>query len=70
MDAVKVGGRMGFAAKDSITYDDSSYEATIALASAASGHMSSTPGGKFAAFSEEDRKAAMGIPKKSKKSKQ
>lgn len=67
MDAVEVGGRMGFAAGDSITYDDSSYGATIAAQRSASRHMSSTRAGKFAAFSDEDREAAMGMPKESNK---
>ena len=67
MDAIEVGGRMGFAAKDSITYDDSSYAATTAATWSAREMIGSTRAGKFAGFTEEDRKAAMGKPKKSKK---
>jgi len=67
IDAVEVGARMGFAYGDSITYDDSSYAATSAVASAASRHISFLRGGESAAFSEEDRKAALGMPTKSKK---
>ncbi len=66
MDAIEVGGRMGFAAKDSITYDDSSYDSTIAVTRSAREMVRRTREGKYAAFSEEDRKAAMGKPQKSK----
>ena len=65
MDAVEVGGRMGFAAGDSITYDDSSYASTTGVMRSAREMVRSTRAGKSASFSEEDRKAAMDTPKKS-----
>ena len=65
MDAIEVGGRMGFAAGDSITYDDSSYASTTGVMRSAREMVRSTRAGKSASFSEEDRKAAMDTPKKS-----
>ena len=65
MDAIEVGGRMGFAAGDSITYDDSSYASTTGVMRSARKMVRSTRAGKSASFSEEDRKAAMDTPKKS-----
>jgi ethanolamine ammonia-lyase small subunit len=67
IDAVEVGQRMGFAAGDSITYDDSSYAATTAAVRSAREMVSSTRSGRSSAFSEEDHMAAMGKPKKTKK---
>ena len=64
MDAVEVGGRMGFAAGDSITYDDSSYASTKGAMWSAREMITSTRAGRAAAFSEEDRQAAMGTRKK------
>ena len=55
IDAVEVGGRMGFAAGDSITYDDSSYASTKAAMWSAREMITSTRAGRAAAFSEEDR---------------
>ena len=65
MDAVEVGRRMGFAAGDSITYDDSSYASTTGVMRSAREMVRSTRAGKSASFSEEDRKVAMDTPKKS-----
>ncbi len=65
MDAVEVGGRMGFAAASSITYDDSDYASTTAAVRVAREMVSSTRAGRPASFSDEDRQAAMGKPKKS-----
>ncbi len=68
IDAVEVGQRMGFAAGDSITYDDSSYAATTAAVRSAREMVSSARRGRSSAFSDEDRKAAMrGRPKKTRK---
>ena len=64
IDAVEVGGRMGFAAGDSITYDDSSYASTTAAMGSTRAMITSTRAGRAAAFSEEDRNAAMGTRKK------
>ena len=58
---------MGFAAGDSITYDDSSYDATTAAMRSAREMISAARAGKVAAFSEEDRQAAVGTPKKARK---
>jgi hypothetical protein len=66
MDAIEVGGRMGFAYGDSITYDDSSYENTSAVMYSARAMVRRSRGGEDSAFSDEDRQAA-GTPKKSKK---
>jgi hypothetical protein len=63
IDAIEVGAQMGFAAKDSITYASASYAGTTAVASAASGYIRSARGRGPAAFSDDDRKAAMGAPK-------
>ena len=67
MDAIDVGGRMGFAAGDSITYDDSSYENTSAVMYSARAMVRRSRGGDDSAFSDEDRRAAMGEPRKSTK---
>ena len=64
MDAVEVGGRMGLAAGDSITYDASSYASTTGVMRSAREMVQASRAGKSASFSEEDRKAAMGKPKK------
>ena len=62
MDAIEVGGRMGFAYGDSITYDDSSYENTSAVMHSARAMVRRSRGGEDSAFSNEDRQAAMGKP--------
>ena len=43
MDAIEVGGRMGFAAGHSITYDDCSYDATTAVTRSARPSLSKSP---------------------------
>ena len=65
MDAIEVGARMGFAAGDSITYDDSNYATTVGAMRSAREMVRSTRGGRSASFSEEDRRAAMGTPESS-----
>ena len=60
MDAVEVGGQMGFAETTSITYDDSDYVATTGAMRVAREMASATRAGRSAAFSDEDRDAAMG----------
>ncbi len=60
MDAVEVGGQMGFAETTSITYDDSDYVATTGAMRVAREMVSATRAGRSAAFSDEDRDAAMG----------
>ena len=60
IDAVQVGAQMGFAAGDSITYDDSHYESTVAVMASAREMVRRTRGGENAAFSPEDRAGAMG----------
>ena len=67
MDAIDVGGRMGFAAGDLITYDDSSYENTSAVMYSARAMVRRSRGGDDSAFSNEDRQAAIGEPRKSTK---
>ena len=67
MDAIKMGGRMGFAYGDSITYEDSSYASTTGVMRSARKMVRRTREGEDAAFSEEDRRAAMGEPRKSTK---
>jgi hypothetical protein len=62
MDAIEVGGRMGFSAAYSITYDDSSYSCSMGVMRSAREMVRRTREGKAAAFSEEDRQAAMGRP--------
>ena len=64
IDAIEVGGRMGLAAGDSITYDDSSYVSTTGAMRSARKMVRSARAGQSASFSEEDRNAAMGTPKK------
>jgi hypothetical protein len=60
MDAIDVGGRMGFAAGHSITYDDSSYTSTTAVMRSARELVRRTRRDEDAAFSEADRQTAMG----------
>jgi hypothetical protein len=67
MDAIEVGGRMGFAYGDSITYDDASYASTTGVMRSAREMVRRTREGEDAAFSDEDRQAAMGEPRKSTK---
>jgi hypothetical protein len=67
IDAIAVGARMGFAAGYSITYDDSSYASTTAVMRSAREMVRRTRKGEDAAFSDEDRQAAMGQPKNSTK---
>ncbi len=65
MDAIEVGARMGFAAGDSITYDDSNYATTVGAMRSAREMVRSTRAGRSASFSEEERRAAMGTPESS-----
>ncbi|KMO70051.1 vWA domain-containing protein [Mycolicibacterium chlorophenolicum] len=65
IDAVEVGARMGFSAENSITYDDSHYESTVAVMSSAREMVRRTRGGEEAAFSAADREAALGGPERS-----
>ncbi|WP_082909063.1 vWA domain-containing protein [Mycolicibacterium iranicum] len=60
IDAVEIGTKMGVAAEDSITYDDSTYMSTVAVSAAASSWMSSARAGRPTGFSDADRAAAMG----------
>ena len=62
MDAIEVGGRMGFAHGDSITYDDSDYVSTVGVMRSARAMVRRSRGGEDSAFSNEDRQAAMGKP--------
>ncbi|BBX67881.1 vWA domain-containing protein [Mycolicibacterium psychrotolerans] len=64
IDAVEVGARMGFSADNSITYDDSHYESTVAVMASAREMVRRTRGGEDAAFSSEDREAALGGPER------
>jgi hypothetical protein len=63
IDAVEVGARMGFSAENSITYDDSHYESTVAVMASAREMVRRTRGGEDAAFSPADREAALGGPR-------
>ena len=65
MDAVEIGGQMGFAGTTSVTYDDSDYVATVGAMRTAREMVSSTRAGKPTVFSEEDRDVAMGKSRKS-----
>lgn len=60
LDAIEVGGRMGFDAKTSLTYDDSDYANTAGAMRVAREMVSTTRAGGSAAFSDEDRDVAMG----------
>ncbi|TFV60249.1 VWA domain-containing protein [Mycobacterium sp. PS03-16] len=60
MDAVHVGGRMGIAEATSITYDDADYDATRAVTDIARDMVGRMRRREPAAFSEADRRAAMG----------
>lgn len=60
IDAVEVGGRMGFAETTSITYDDSDYDSTMAVTAVAREMVTNIRSGKQVGFSDEDRRAAMG----------
>lgn len=64
IDAVEVGARMGFSAENSITYDDSHYESTVAVMASAREMVRRTRGGEDAAFSPADREAALGGPQR------
>ncbi|MGE2733246.1 VWA domain-containing protein [Mycolicibacterium vaccae] len=59
MDAVSVAGQMGIGADDAITYNDRNYQSTVAVSTAASAYMTSARAGRHAAFTDEDRRAAM-----------
>jgi hypothetical protein len=67
MDAIKVGGRMGFAYGDLITYDNASYASTTGVMRSAREMVRRTREGEDAAFSDEDRQVAKGAPRKSTK---
>ncbi len=60
MDAIAVGGRMGFAGTTSITYDDSDYLTTMSAGHSAREMVTNIRNGREVAFSDEDRRAAMG----------
>ena len=60
IDAIEVGGRMGFDATTSLTYDDSDYANTAGAMRVAREMVSTTRAGGSAAFSDEDRDVAMG----------
>ncbi|MFB1294069.1 VWA domain-containing protein [Mycobacterium sp. pW049] len=60
IDAVEVGARMGVAAEDAITYNDSSYMSTVAVSAAASSWIASARAGRSTGFTDADRAAAMG----------
>jgi hypothetical protein len=60
MDAIAVGGRMGFTPHQSITYNNSSYESTVGVMRSAREMVRCTRSGDEAVFSDEDRRAAMG----------
>ena len=62
MDAIEVGGRMGFAHGDSITYDDSDYASTVGVMRVAREMVRKSRAGEDAAFTADDRRAAMGQP--------
>lgn len=66
IDAVEVGGRMGFAETSSITYDDSDYDSTRAVTAVAREMVTNIRSGRQVGFSDEDRRAAMGerLPRK------
>jgi hypothetical protein len=63
IDAIEVGGRMGFDAKTSLTYDDSDYANTAGAMRVAREMVSTTRAGRSAAISDEDRDVAMGRSK-------
>ena len=63
IDAIEVGGRMGFDAKTSLTYDDSDYANTAGAMRVAREMVSATRAGGSSAFSDEDRDVAMGRSK-------
>lgn len=67
MDAIEVGGQMGFTRGDSITYDDDSYDSTVGVMRSAREMVRRTRVGEDAAFSEGDRDAAMGERRRSTK---
>jgi hypothetical protein len=60
MDAVSVAGAMGFRGDDSITYDDSNYQSTVAVMASAREMVRRTRNGEDAAFTPEDRQSAVG----------
>ncbi|MGE2833619.1 VWA domain-containing protein [Mycobacterium sp. SMC-4] len=60
MDAVDVAGKMGIGADGAITYNDGNHISTVAVSAAASAYMTSARAGRRAAFTDEDRRAAMG----------
>ena len=62
MDAIEVGGRMGFAHGDSITYDDSDHASTVGVMRVAREMVRKSRAGEDAAFTADDRRAAMGQP--------
>ncbi|TRW88828.1 VWA domain-containing protein [Mycolicibacterium sp. 018/SC-01/001] len=60
MDAVAVAGTMGFSGDDSITYDDSNYESTVAVMASAREMVRRTRIGEDVAFTPDDRRGAVG----------
>lgn len=66
IDAVEVGGRMGFAETTSITYDDSDYDSTRAVTAVAREMVTNIRSDRQVGFSDDDRRAAMGerLPRK------
>lgn len=60
IDAIEVGGRMGFAAGDSLTYDDSDHVATAGAYRSAREMVRRVRTGESVSLTEGDRKAAMG----------
>jgi hypothetical protein len=61
IDAIDVGGRMGFANTHSITYDDADYGTTTAVYRAAREVVRRVrEGDEDTSFTDEDRKSAMG----------
>ena len=60
MDAIEVGGRMGFAPQYSITYNDADYASTVGVMRSAREMVRRTRSGEDATFSDEDRRTAMG----------
>jgi hypothetical protein len=61
MDAISVGGRLGFTPQQSITYENASYASTVSVMASAREMVRAARSGDEAAFTDEDRAAAMGV---------
>lgn len=60
IDAIEVGGRLGVSAAHSLTYNDADYHSTVGTMRVAREVIRRTRSGEDAAFSDEDRRTAMG----------